>query len=356
MPLIEGESLVQFTTRIFVAYGVPSDVAEIVADSLVMANLKGHDSHGVIRIIDYVDWLAKGWFEPTAKLEVLKDEGIILMIDGHFQFGQVIGRESTRMAIEKARKHSACILTIRRSAHLGRIGEFMEMAADAGLAAFSFTNTHGGGVLVAPHGGRERRLSANPLAGGAPSAGEPEAIIMDMATSTIAEGKIKVARGKGTSLPSGCIVDGNGAPSIDPQAYFGDPPGTLLPMAGHKGFALSVFAEIFAGALSGAGCSKAGIDRVANGWFAIFVDPQAFCGTDFFQQEVGGLVSWIKSSKLMQGFDKILMPGEPEAIEFRKRTKEGIAIDVLTWDKIVAIAKAASVEPPAGDYQAQLRS
>lgn len=343
MPIVDDHSLTHFTTRIFTAYGIPAEVARVVAESLVLSNLKGHDSHGVIRIIDYVDWLQKGWFNPQAKLEVIKEDGVVLMIDGHFQFGQLIGRESTRMAIEKAKKHGVCLLTIRRSGHLGRIGEFMEMAAEAGIAAFALTNTHGGGVLVAPHGGRERRLSANPFGGGAPLSAGQDDIIMDIATSTIAEGKIKVSRSKGIRLPAGCVVNGQGEPTTDPEQYFGDPPGSLLPMAGHKGYALSVFAEIFAGALSGAGCSKGGYDRVANGWFSIFVDPAAFCGTDFFEKEVEGLSNWIKSSKLMQGFDQILMPGEPESLAFRDRSLNGISIDQSTWDKILMLAQKVNI-------------
>lgn len=343
MPIVDNKTLSHFTSKIFTAYGIPSEVSQVVADSLVDSNLKGHDSHGVIRIIDYIDWLQKGWFNPQAKFEVIKDEGVILMIDGHFQFGQVVGRESTHLAIAKAQKHGACLLTIRRSGHLGRIGEFMEMAADAGLAAFALTNTHGGGVLVAPHGGRERRLSANPLGGGAPLPAGQDDIIMDIATSTIAEGKIKVARSKGIPLPAGCVVNGNGQPTTDPEEYFGDPSGSLLPMAGHKGYALSVFAEIFAGALSGAGCSKDGYDRVANGWFSIFVDPAAFCGTDFFEQEVGDLTGWIKSSKLMKGFDQILMPGEPESLAFRDRNLNGISIDQNTWEKILSLAQKMDI-------------
>lgn len=343
MPLIASKALTRFVEDIFCAHGIPVGVAAVVADSLVMSNLKGHDSHGVIRVIDYIDWLKRGWFDPTAKLEVIRDKGSILMVDGHFQFGQVIGRESTRMAITKAKEHGICALTIRRSGHLGRIGEFMEMAAADGMAAFALTNTHGGGVLVAPHGGRERRLSANPLGGGAPLAAGKETVIMDIATSMIAEGKIKVARSKGISLPTGCVVNGLGEPTTDPEQYYAEPSGSLLPMAGHKGFALSVFADIFAGALSGAGCSRADTERVANGWFAIFIDPAAFYGGDFFAQEVGNLVDWIKSSKLMQGFDQILMPGEPESQAFRERSVQGISIDQVTWEKILSIAAKAGV-------------
>lgn len=174
---------------------VPAAVAQRVARSLVLSNLKGHDSHGIFRVIQYVDWLSRGWINPRAELEVLRDDGAILMTHGHHGFGQCIGRQATQMAIGKTRHLGACILTLRRSGHLGRIGEFAELAAEAGLVHFSLANVHGGGVLVAPHAGRERRLSANPVTAAAPLEGG-EAIVMDMATSTIAEGKLNVARAR----------------------------------------------------------------------------------------------------------------------------------------------------------------
>src|SRR5438034_804286 len=199
----------------------------------------------------------------SAAREVVTEQESLLVVDGHYGFGQVIGREATKLAIAKAKRTGVCVLAIRRSAHLGRLGEFMEMAAEAGLVSFSFTNTHGGGVLVAPHGGSERRLSANPLAAAAPLPDGP-AMVMDMATSMVAEGKLKVARAKGERVPPGCMVNSDGEPSTDPEEYYGDPPGALLPFGGHKGFALSMFAEVFAGALTGAGCSKQGVERIRS--------------------------------------------------------------------------------------------
>ena len=154
----------------------------------------------MIRVIEYVAWIAKGWIVPDAELEIVRETDSLLLVDGHYGFGQVIGREATALAIEKTKRSGVCALSIRCSAHLGRIGEWAEMAAEAGLVCFSFTNTHGGGVLVAPFGGRERRFSANPLGAAAPLPGGGM-LVMDFATSTIAEGKLKVARAKGESVP-----------------------------------------------------------------------------------------------------------------------------------------------------------
>ncbi len=346
MPTIDDRQLIRFVERIFEAHGVRSAVASRVARSLVDSNLKGHDSHGVIRVIQYVDFLAKGWVNPEAELEILLDDGAILSTDGHFGFGQYIGRKATRRAIEKAHEQGVCILTLRRSGHLGRIGEFAELAAQAGLVHFSLTNVDGGGVLVAPHGGSERRLGANPMTASAPLDGG-EAIVMDIATSTIAEGKLKVARARGEEVAPGNLLDAQGRPSTRPEEFYGPPPGALLPMAGHKGYALSVFAEIFGGALTGGRCSRADQPRIANNWFALFADPARFSGRESFQPECSGLRDWIKSSRRREGFSEILMPGEPEARMFQRRSKEGIPVEDETWRQITDIASAAGVGVPA---------
>lgn len=345
MPTIDQDRLTDFAAAIFEHAKIPSAVARQVAASLVLANLKGHDSHGVIRIIEYVDWFQRGWVNPLGELKIVREQPCILILDGNFGFGQVIGREAMKLAIPKAKREGACIVSLRQSGHLGRIGEFMELAAEAGLVSFAMTNTHGGGVLVAPHGGCERRLSANPIGGAAAMVDEPD-IIMDISTSMIAEGKIKVARNKGQALPPGMVVNGRGEPSTSPEEYYATPPGALLPIAAHKGFALSMFCEVFAGAMTGAGCSKAGIDRVANGFMVFLLDPAAFCGNEFYNNEITALGQFVKSSRLMSGFSDIQLPGEPEAREQSRRQKGGIPIDETTWEKIGAVATKHGVPIP----------
>ena len=345
MPNVDAQLLIPFVRHIFEAHDVPSAVAQQVARSLVLSNLKGHDSHGIFRVTQYVEWLSRGWINPNAELEVLLDDGSILMTDGHYGFGQYIGRQATRMAIDKTQQLGACILTLRRSGHLGRVGEFAELAAEAGLVHFSLTNVHGGGVLVAPHGGRERRLSANPVTASAPLEGG-KAIIMDFATSTIAEGKLNVARARGEEVSPGLFLDGQGQPSTRPEEFYADPPGALLPMAEHKGFALSIFAEIFAGALSGGSCSRSDQPRVANDWFALFVDPRRFSGQECFDQECSRFRDWVKSSRLRDGYSEVLMPGEPEARMWERRSQEGIDVEDETWSKIAAIASNVGVQVP----------
>lgn len=345
MPVLAPSVLTDFASSILERNEIPAAAAKQVAQSLVLANLKGHDSHGVIRIIEYVDWVKRGWVDPSGKLEVVREQPCILVLNGNFGFGQVIGREALTLGIAKAKREGACILSLRCSGHLGRVGEFMEMAAEAGLASFAMTNTHGGGILVAPHGGCERRLSANPILGGAPRTDDPD-LIMDMSTCTVAEGKLKVARNKGESLPAGLFVNSRGEPSTSPEEYYADPPGAILPMSGHKGFSLSLFCEVFAGALTGAGCSKPGVSRVANGFMVFLLDPAAFCGTEFYNTEINALGQFIKSSRLMTGFDEIMLPGEPEAREKSKRQDAGIKIDDTTWQKICKIAERCGAQIP----------
>ena len=169
---------------------------------------------------------------------------------------------------------------------------------------------------------------------------------MDFATCVIAEGKLKVARAKGEKVPSGCIINSQGEPTVDPEDYYADPPGAVLPVAGHKGYALSLFADIFAGAIAGGSCSHAGEERIANGWFALFVKPEAFCGRDFYDQQVAALGDWIKSCKPAKGFNEVLLPGEPESRAYAERSAHGIPIEQTTWQKICALADGFGVGIP----------
>jgi uncharacterized oxidoreductase len=298
----------------------------------------------VIRIIEYVDWTQRGWVNPLGRLTVVHEQPCILQLDGDYQFGQVVGRQAMELGIEKAKHDGACILSLKRAGHLGRIGELMEQAAAAGVVSFAFTNTHGAGVLVAPFGGCERRLSANPIVAGAPVPAGPN-LVVDMSTSTIAEGKIKVALNKGQLLPPGMMVNGRGEPSVRPEEYYADPPGALLPMGGHKGFALSLCCEIMAGAMTGAGCSKQGVERIANGFMAFILNPPTFAGDEFVSRELGDLVRWVKSSRVQSGCDRIQLPGEPEH-DARNANGDSLNIDEATWSKICRIAQDFEVAIP----------
>jgi uncharacterized oxidoreductase len=254
----------------------------------------------------------------------------------------VIGEQATKLGIAKSERQGVAVVALRNSGHLGRIGDWAEMAARAGKVSLHFVNTSGGGILVAPFGGSQRRLSANPIAAGVPVKDGPP-IILDMSTCTIAEGKIKVAFNKGVNVPDGCILDGAGDPTNDPKAFYAAPPGAILPVAGHKGYGLSVIAEVLAGALTGGACSHFGVDRVANNMLSIFFDPSFFRSNDGFVPEIDAFIAHVKSSKTVMPDGEILMPGEPEARSRARKLREGIEIDDMTWSQLVATGESLGV-------------
>ncbi len=340
--ILSHDRLDRLVNRVFAAGGCGPAEHTRIAHYLVGANLAGHDSHGVIRVPSYIDWLRAGKVLANQTLQIVFENDAIAVVDGRFGFGQVMGEEATKLGIEKARRGGVAVVALRNSGHLGRIGDWAEMAAAAGLVSLQFVNTSGGGILVAPFGGTGRRLSANPIAAGVPVGNGPP-IIVDISTCTIAEGKIKVAFNKGVRVPEGCILDGQGRPTDDPQAFYATPPGAILPLGGHKGYGLSVVAEVLAGALTGGACSHFGVDRVANNMLSIILDPAVFQSPEGFSQEIRGFIDHVKSSRSVTADGEILMPGEPEARARARKLRDGIEIDETTWSQIVATGKSLGV-------------
>jgi hydroxycarboxylate dehydrogenase B len=340
--IILHERLTRLIGDIFAAAGCGPAEHERLAHYLVGANLVGHDSHGVIRVPAYIQWLRAGNVLANQTLTTVFENDALAVVDGQFGFGQVMGEQATKLGIDKAARQGVAVVALRNSGHLGRIGDWAEMAAHAGKVSLHFVNTSGGGILVAPFGGTERRLSANPVAAGVPVAGGPP-IILDISTCTIAEGKIKVAFNKGVNVPDHCILDGAGNPTNDPHAFYASPPGAILPLGGHKGYSLSVIVEVLAGALTGGSCSHFGVDRVANNMLSIIIDPNFFQSADAFSQEIGAFITHVKSSKTVAPDGEILMPGEPEARTRLKRLRDGIEIDDTTWGQIVATGESLGI-------------
>jgi hydroxycarboxylate dehydrogenase B len=340
--------LQSFAEAIFRSAGSTEEEARIVAAHLVESNLVGHDSHGVVRIYKYVESAGAGQVLPNRHAEVVSDRRAAVVVDGGFGYGQVIGLEAMAIAAERARAHGFSVTAIRNSGHLGRIGAWAEYLANAGLVSFHFVNTSGFGILVAPHGGSDRRLSANPVAAGAPvDGGRP--LILDIATSVIAEGKIHVARNKGEKLPSGAVVDGAGRPTVDPEAFYADPPGAIFPFGGHKGSGLSIFCEILAGSLTGGHASNPmspTANRLVNNMLSFAFDPAAFSGTEFFHEDVRRLIAWATASPPIDPDGSVLLPGEIEDRTRAERTANGIPIDGQTWARIVAAAASLGVAAP----------
>jgi uncharacterized oxidoreductase len=343
MHIFKADQLASLAAQVLHAAGATSEEARIVGEALAEANLEGHDSHGVVRVPEYVGWMEEKLIVSGARLEIVKETENYVVMNGNWGWGQVMGRQAMEIGIQKALRTGAVTITASQCCHLGRVGDYPLMAARAGLAAVMFVNTHGGGKLVAPWGGRERRLSANPIAIAIPRSSSPP-ILIDISTCAIAGGKITIAYNKGKSIPPGCILDAEGRPSTNPADFIGPPEGALLPFGGHKGFALSLAADILAGAISGAGCSRPTTKRVGNSFTATLLDPAQLRGREAFDQDVDQLVNYVKSSKLAEGFTEILIPGEPERRERERREREGIPVDDVTWGEIRATAERYGVK------------
>ncbi len=343
---LSHDTLRPFTAAIFHAAGCDSAEAQRIATHLVEANLVGHDSHGVIRVAPYVQWLRVGKVLAGRTLQVLFENDVIAVVDGHFGFGQTVGEQAMRLGIEKSSRHGVAVIALRNAGHLGRIGDWPLMAARAGRLSLHFVNTTGAGILVAPHGGINRRLSANPIAAGIPRPGQSP-LLLDISACTIAEGKIKVALNKGVAVPEDCIIDADGRPTTDPRVFYADPPGAILSIAGHKGYGLGVLCEILAGALTGGGCSNpANAGRVVNGMLSVLFDPSRFQDDAAFGGEIERFITWVKSSARATPDGEILMPGEIEERTRARRLREGIELDETTWSQIIETAQSVGLTDP----------
>lgn len=345
---VRADHLVAFAAAMFAASGSSATEAQIVAAHLVQANLLGHDSHGIIRLPKYLRWVQDGDLIANRHAEPFVDRGSLLAVDGGFGYGQVIGREAMTMLGERARRLGLAAMAIRNTGHLGRIGAWAEQLAAMGLVSVHFVNTSGFGILVAPFGGSDRRLSANPIAAGAPGP-DCQPIVLDIATSMIAEGKLQVALNAGAPVPAGAVLDGAGRPTTDPAAFYADPPGAILPFGGHKGSGLSVFCEILAGALSGAGTShphSPTAGKLVNNMLSVAFDPAAFGTAGHFAEEVRRLTDWVKASPPAVPGGVVLLPGEIEAQIHAQRSTGGIPLDGVTWSQLATAAAGLAVAIP----------
>ena len=348
MPTIPVEKLARFATALLEAGGVAGNEATCVSKSLVAANLMGHDSHGVMRIPYYLDGVAKGEVHAGAELSIIKETPSLLQADGNWGFGQTQARRLTERLIAKARENGVVLGTLIHSCHIGRLGEYCEQAAAAGMVSMLMVNTHGVARRVAPPGGKSPRLGTNPIAIGVPHPDGP--LVMDFGTSATAEGKVRVKRIAGQQCPDGWLLDSEGQPTNDPLKLYGDPPGTIRPFGGdqpHKGFALGLMVEIFAGALSGGVCIREKpINQIGNCVFEIIIDPRHVGGGEHFAREVLDLVKFVRDCPRVEGVSEILLPGDPERKTAAERMAQGIPLDDGNWKQLAQLAEKLKVPLP----------
>jgi uncharacterized oxidoreductase len=311
--------------------------AQLVAENLVTANLTGHDSHGIGMIPRYIESLKEGGLQANRHPVVKFDGGALVALDGQAGYGQVIGLEATDIAIARAKQHGVCVMALANAHHLCRIGQWAEQAVAAGLVSLSFVNVISRSI-VAPFGGSDARFGTNPCTIGIPLAGQPP-FILDMATSGVAQGKVRVAHNKGEKLPPGLLLDDKGNPTLDARFGVIEPFGALTTFGLHKGYGLAVACELLGGALTGGGTwhtTDRSKKRVLNGMLSILIDPKKL-GTDaLFGREAGEFIAWVKQSPPAPGSDRVRIAGDPERETRAKREREGIAVDATTWQEIHA--------------------
>ncbi len=349
MPILTAAAMRRIGQEFFTALGCRPDDARIVTDHLVQSNLYGHESHGLLRMYEYARAVSEGRVDPQGAPEVVSDRACTAVVDAHGGFGQVGAALATDLAIQKAREHGIGSVSLRRASHVGRAGAYAVTVAEANMIGVVFVNSGRLGFQVTPFGGIDGRLGTNPLAFGAPRRADPP-IMVDMTTCTVADGKIRVATNLGKPLPEGWVIDAQGNPSTDPEAYWEEPRGAILPLGGplgHKGYALSMFMEICAGGLSGQGMSSGDRRAPANGVLFTVYNIEHFTDMDFYYDEVETLVNHVKSSRTAPGVTEILVPGEPEFRTERERAQTGIPIDDTTWDKLCASARDIGLDPTA---------
>lgn len=336
-------------------FGSEAHEIDLVADNLLAANLTGHDSHGIGMLPRYANAYLEGGLKPNAHVLKKLDSGTLLALDGQAGFGQVIGDEAMRLGIERARELGSCILAVANSHHLCRIGAWAEMAVAQGLISVHFVNVISR-PIVAPWGGRDARFGTNPFCVGIPVPGR-EPVILDMATSVVAQGKTRVAHNKGEQLAPGQLLDDRGEPTTDPRYGVIEPLGALRTFGEHKGFGLALVCELLGGALAGglavheAGTGK---QRVLNGMLTILFDPAKLGQSAVYGPEMKAFLEWVTASPPQSGVDRVLVAGEPERISRKKRMAEGIPVDATTWEELRTAARKLGRDPARLDQLAGL--
>lgn len=339
MRTIAASKLVELVTAIMHAAGCNATEAGTVARRLVDSNLVGHDSHGVLRVGKYLEWMHCGWLKANQTPTIAFESETIAIVDGNRGFGQVVGEFAGMLGTKKAAKTGIALVGLRNCGHLGRVGDWAELAAAAGQVSLHFLNTSNG-LRVAPFGGSDRRLSTNPITIGVPVAGG-EPVIMDMTTSMAAEGKLMVAVNRGERVPGGWIIDKQGQPTTEPKDFYDG--GALLTVGGHKGSGLSIVTDLLAGAISTGRSSDPADNVLRNNMLSIYIAPAVYDAAGTVDREVARFVAWVKASPPIRPEAPVLLPGEVERKTRTERTAHGIPIDDKTHADLLAAAASVGI-------------
>jgi len=327
-------------------FGSHDAEVEAVCHNLIEANLTGHDSHGIGMLPRYANAFLEGGLHANAHVASKLDTGTLLRLDGQAGFGQVVGGEAMALGIERAKAHGCCVMALGNAHHLGRIGAWAEQAVDAGMVSLHFVNVISRGI-VAPYGGSDARFGTNPFTAGIPLAGR-EPLILDFATSVIAQGKTRVAHNKGESVPPDHLIDDQGRATQDPRYSVIEPFGAILTFGGHKGYGMAVLCELLGGALA-AGATQHTHDsskkRVLNGMLTVLIDPNRIAERAAYEREMLTFVDWVTASPPRAGFDRVRIAGDPERESRTRRLQTGLPVDSTTWEEILNAARKLGVDP-----------
>ena len=332
--------------ELMLGFGSEPRERELVTDNLLQANLTGHDSHGIGMLPRYANAYLEGGLRPNMHVLTKLDHGALLALDGQAGFGQVVGHEAMLLGIERAKAHGSAIVALANAHHLCRIGAWAEMAVAAGLVSIHFVNVISR-PIVAPWGGSDARFGTNPFAVGIPVPGR-EPVVLDMATSVIAQGKTRIAHNKGERLAPGQLLDDQGAPTTNPKFGVVEPLGALRTFGEHKGYGLALVCELLGGALAGALAVHergGGQQRVLNGMLTILIDPARLGDANVFASETRAFVDWVSASPPQPGTERVLVAGEPERESRARRTAQGIPVDATTWSELLDAARKLGRDP-----------
>lgn len=339
-----AKDLQRFAAGVFVAHGASAADAGTVADALVKASLLGHDSHGILRIGRYVDKILQHTLFPASQPSIHHERGAVAVVDGAFGFGQVAANHGTDLVLKLAATHGVAAVSLSRTNHIGRLGDYAEKISGAGFIALIFASGAGPGGSVAAYGGRERIFGTNPLAWGLPVPSDRGPLVADFSTSAIPEGKIGMAQSRGESLPADSVLDEAGRPTRDPAAFYSG--GAILPFGGPKGYSLVLLIELMASLLGGSVPSSSTEYQVGNPALLIALDVETFLPKAEYLRHTEDLLKRIESSRPAEGFDRVLLPNALELATTVRRQREGIPLTETLWSELETIGGKAGVSWP----------
>ena len=344
---IDSKKLSKAIRILLQSYGLQRHKSQKVSKYLVDADLSGQSSHGVVRLPLYINKVEKKEINIKAKSKIYNETTSTAQVDGDWGFGQLAADDAIKICIKKALKKNISCVTLKKANHVGRLSDFTSQAAKKNLIGIAFSNLHGTSHVVSPFGGIDRKLPTNPISISTPGTNKKNFFEMDMSTSVISEGKIKIDYLLKKKISKNLIIDHFGKSTNDPKKFYENPKGSILPLggiSGYKGFALSLAVDILGGALSGAGCTGPQKAQHGNAVTFIAIKINAFTAIKDFRKKILNLITHVKNTRMQKGFKKILIPGDFERNNRSVNLKRGVKINTTTIHEIQELLKKKKIK------------